>query len=252
MDIGKIISEVTDEVMGGLSSYGTNSAAAYNVRPFDVAKALEHSLLAADMTHGKVLAECALARRYCIGAVCVAPWFVSAAAGALRGSGVMVCAAIGFPYGMMSPMAKLADARECIKNGADELDVAVNISAVKSGELAEARADFEQIAMMARGKTAIKAVFEHCLYNGREKKDVLNMVKSLGAEYIKIQNVLSGKGAGVADLKYVRDAVGGNVKIKIDGGVKTLGKAMELIGAGADRIGLTAAIAVAKEAEGAK
>jgi deoxyribose-phosphate aldolase len=110
----------------------------------------------------------------------------------------------------------------------------------------------DQIVKASLGRAKVKAVFEHCVYTDEEKQAVLNMIKDCGAEYIKIQNVLSGKGADVADIRYVKNILGRNIKIKIDGGVKTLEKACELIAGGADRIGLTATVAIAKEAYAAK
>jgi deoxyribose-phosphate aldolase len=221
----------------------------FSIRPWEVPFKLEHSLLNPDISLEKILAGCADARRYCVAAVCVAPYYVSAVSEFLRGSGVKICAAIGFPHGSMSGAAKLAEVRECIKNGADELDVAVNILAVKSGNIADARDEFGQIALASRGKAVLKAVFEHSVYTDAEKKDVLAMIKTSGAEYVKIQNVLSGKGADTADIGYVRDILGRNVMIKIDGGVKTLEKALELLSSGADRIGLTATAAIVQEVE---
>ncbi|MDR1481996.1 MAG: deoxyribose-phosphate aldolase [Synergistaceae bacterium] len=248
MDIEKIVSDVIAEVQSGGLVRGKQDSG--SVRAWEVPSKLEHSLLNPDISLDRILAECANARRYRAAAVCVAPYYVSAAADALRGSGVRVCAAIGFPHGCLSAASKLTETRECVKNGADELDVAINILAVKSGRIADAMDDFEQVAAASRGKTTLKAVFEHCVYSDDEKRAVLDIVKNCGAEFVKIQNVLSGKGADAEEIKYVRNILGRNVKIKIDGGVKTLAKAVELLSAGADRIGLTATVAIAKEAEG--
>ncbi|GHS92634.1 deoxyribose-phosphate aldolase [Synergistales bacterium] len=248
MDIEKIVSEVIKEVQSREPE--PCAASSLSARAWEVPSKLEHSILNPDVSRDKILAECANAKRHCVAAVCVAPYYVSAAKEALLGSGVKVCAAIGFPHGCMSAASKLMEARECVKNGADELDVAVNILAVKSGNMADAKDDFEQIALVTRGHTTLKAVFEHSLYTDDEKRSVLEMAKSCGAEYVKIQNVLSGKGADAEDIRYVKNILARNMKIKIDGGVKTLEKALELLSAGADRIGLTATVAIAKEAEG--
>jgi len=250
MDINKIVQEVVAEI--GARTYEARPAETREVCAYDVPGMLEHSLLVPDITMDKILEECSNARRYDVAAVCVAPYFVSAAADALQGSGVAVCAAIGFPHASMSAAAKLAEAKECMNNGADELDVALNMSAIKSGSMCDARADLDQIVKASLGRAKVKAVFEHCVYTDEEKQAVLNMIKDCGAEYIKIQNVLSGKGADVADIRYVKNILGRNIKIKIDGGVKTLEKACELIAGGADRIGLTATVAIAKEAYAAK
>ena len=246
MDIEKLVNEVTREVQSiptGSCKYGTSE-----VKQWEVPSRLEHSLLNPDVNQETILAECANARRYSVAAVCVAPYYVSMAKDALRGCGVKICAAIGFPHGCISSLAKLVETIDCIKNGADELDVAVNILAVKSGNLTEARKDLEQIISAARGKAVVKAVFEHSVYSDAEKKNLLEIAAACHVDFVKIQNVLSGKGAEIADIQYVRGILGDSVKIKIDGGVKTMAKALELINAGADRIGLTATVAIAKEA----
>ena len=247
MDIEKLVDEVTREVGPLLTGSGKHEKP--GVKPWEILSRFEHSLLNPDAGLEKVMAECAVARRYPVAAICVAPYYVPMAKEALRGRGVKVCAAIGFPHGCMSALAKLVEAVDCMKNGADELDVAVNILAVKSGRMADARNDLEQITAAARGRAVVKAVFEHSVYSDEEKKSVLEMAGACGVDYVKIQNFLSGKGADAEDIMYVKRILGGDVKIKIDGGVKTVAKALELFAAGADRIGLTATAAISEEAE---
>lgn len=208
---------------------------------------LEHSLLDPAMTREKILAECKLAVDHGIGCVVVSPYFVECAAGVLRRSGAAVCSAAGFPHGAASAAAKSAELRECIRRGATEMDVALNILAVKSGEIGAARRELQEALQIARGRCAIKAIYEQALYTGEEKKAVLELIRECSCDYVKISNALSGKKAEEEDVRFVRSIVGDTVGIKIDGGVKTLEKALSLFQAGADRIGLTATIAVAKE-----
>lgn len=248
MDIDKIIEEVIGEIRG--SGPRCPDGRLKSVCACEVPARLEHSLLNPDVSLAKIREECAQARRYCVAAVCVAPYYIAEAREILSGSGVKVGTAVGFPHGCMSTAAKLADVRDCVVSGAQEIDVAVNILAVKSGNFDDARREFEQVAQILQGKAVLKAVFEHSVYSDEEKIKVLQLAKECGAGYVKIQNVLSGKPADTAQIRQVRDILGRNIKIKIDGGVKTLDKALELIGAGADRIGLTATVAIAKEAEG--
>ncbi|BDF57266.1 deoxyribose-phosphate aldolase [Christensenellaceae bacterium] len=245
MEIQEIVQEVLRE-LGGTEA--ASAVSAYCPQAFEVPAHLEHSLLSPDMTREKLREECLVARKCCVAAVCVSPYYVDAAAQALRGSGVAVCAAIGFPQGAMSGAAKAAEARECIENGATELDMALNILAVKSGNMADAREELERVTDIARGKAKVKAVFEHCVYTDSEKAAVLHMVKDCGAEFVKIQNVLSGKGAATEDVRFAKKILGGNVGVKIDGGVKTLEQALQLLAAGAARIGLTATEAVVRQA----
>ena len=214
----------------------------------EVPRKLEHSLLVANMTREKLLAECQVARQWGVGAVCVAPYYVEEAAQALAGTNVAVCAAIGFPSAFMSTEAKVADVRACTNAGATELDIAVDIAAVKSGNWNKVTRDFGAAVDAARGRALVKAVFEHGSYDDSEKEQVLLLAKRCGVDFVKIQNMTSGVGARVEEIFLVRQILGRNVKIKIDGGVKTLDKALELFTAGADRIGLTATAKVAAEA----
>jgi deoxyribose-phosphate aldolase len=130
------------------------------------------------------------------------------------------------------------------------MDVALNILAIKSGEIDAARRELQEALQIARGRCLIKAIYEQALYTDEEKRAVLSLIRECSCDFVKISNALSGKKAEEADVRFVREIVGGKVGIKIDGGVKTLEKALSLFQAGADRIGLTATVAVAKEALG--
>ncbi|GHU67253.1 deoxyribose-phosphate aldolase [Clostridia bacterium] len=247
MNIDKIIQDVTKQVDRGFSVNGGNSYRIPSITAVGVPGKLEHSLLVPDLKAQTVLDAAAESRRYKIAALCVPPYYVALAKDALRGSGVNVCSALGVPNALFSAAARLADAKDSLLNGAEELDVSINAMAVKSGNFEDARRDLLQIAGAAHGKAAIKAAVELSLFDEDEKIRVLNLVKDCGVEYVKIQNILSGKGADVSDIAYVKEILGNNVRIKIDGGVKALSKAIELISGGADRIGLTATFKIAQE-----
>lgn len=248
MDVEAIRREVERQ---GLQYFHMDSApvpCAGLVTGTDVIAHLEHSLLNPDTTLEKIKAECAVARKYSVAAVCVAPYYVPAAREELLGSPVAVGTAIGFPHGCMSQAAKLAELRECMANGATEIDVALNILAIKSGRLDVAQRELEELVRVACGKAKLKAVFEHALFTDEEKRSVLTMLRASGVDYVKIQNMLSGHGARVEDVKLAYDILGRNVGIKIDGGIKTLAQAESLLAAGATRLGLTATAKIAEEA----
>ena len=133
-------------------------------------------------------------------------------------------------------------------NGATEIDVALNLLAIKSGRLDVAQRELEELVRMAAGKAKIKAVFEHSAYTPAEKRAVLTMLRSSGVDYVKIQNMLSGHGARVEDVTLAHEILGRNVGIKIAGGIKTLQQAEALLAAGASRLGLTATAKIAEEA----
>lgn len=213
----------------------------------DVVRHLEHSLLNPDTTLDTIMKECEVARRVGCAAVCVAPYYVSAAKIALAGSNVAVGTAVGFPHGCMSTAAKLAELKECIANGATEIDVALNNLAIKSGKWGDAKADLQQVLAFCEGKALVKVVFEHSLFSAAEKIAVLKMIRECGARFIKIQNMLSGHGARVEDVWVASCILDSNVEIKIDGGIKTLAQAQQLLEAGASRLGLTATAKIAAE-----
>ena len=246
INIEKAIKEVLDELAfcpAGFEAEARNEA----VNPQDVPKMLEHSLLTVDLTHEALVNECRLARNLQIAAVCVAPYYADEAVQLLGGSSVAVCTAVGFPSALMSTEGKVADVRACVLSGASEIDLAINVAAVKSGKFDVVEQDFRRTADAAQGKVIIKAVFEHGSYNDFEKEQVLAIIKRSGAQFLKIQNMTSGHGAKAEDIRFVQGILGSGIKIKIDGGVKTLSQALELIGAGASRIGLTATKAVVEE-----
>lgn len=244
MDIDRIISELKKELEGDPHRETAAADADVNVR--DIPGRLEHSMLAPDITRKKILEECAVCAQWGFAAICVAPYYVPDAAQALLGTGVAVGSAVGFPHGAISLKGKIADLKECILQGAREVDVSLNMLAVKSGDMDAAKRDLGEMVNVAQGKAMIKAVFEHSVYTEDEKIAVLEMVRGSGAQFVKIQNVLSGKAADPQDVRFVRSVVGRNVGIKIDGGVKTVEHAVKLFAAGVDRIGLTASVAIAK------
>ena len=246
MDIEKLIREVSEEI-GVKSEWRPEEYSSKGTKDSDVISRFEHSMTSPDLLIGTVLDACKQARRFGIGAICIPPYYVTAAKQALRGSGVAVCAAIGIPNAIFSAEARLADAKYSLMSGADELDVAINSMAIKSGNIEDARMDLSAVVRAAKGKADVKAAIELSMFTEEERKLVLCMAKECGAAYVKIQNVLSGKGADVDDIQYVRKILGRNVKIKIDGGVKTLEKAREIVAGGADRIGLSATFAIAEE-----
>ncbi len=248
MDIEAIRKEVERQVLQYFHMDAAPAPFAGQVTGADVVAHLEHSLLNPDLTLDKLLAECAVARKYSVAAVCVAPYYVPAAREALLGSPVAVGTAIGFPHGCMSFAAKIAELRECMANGATEIDVALNVLAIKSGRFDTAQTEINQLVQLAAGKAKLKAVFEHSLYTPEEQRKVLTMLRGSGVDYVKIQNVLSGHGAREQEVRFAYDILGRSVGIKIDGGIKTLAQAQSLLAAGATRLGLTATARIAEEA----
>lgn len=245
-DIEKIISQVTEAVLKQMAAENTKYTMPMSAA--EVASRFEHSMLNPDFTWDKMLAACEEAKKYRYGVLCATPYLVPRVKQELGNSGVKICTVAGFPHGAASTVSKVAEIKEAAENGADEIDVAINMVAIKSGLIDEARRDLDALVNAAHGRIMMKAIFEHGLYTPEEKEIALSLIKRSGVRFVKISNALSGKKACVEDVKFVRERVGLGVKIKIDGGVKTLDTALALFNAGADRIGLTATKAICEEA----
>ncbi len=240
MDIQDIVAKVTKEVLARLGESGCPKKQS----GADIAHTIEHSLLNPDTTREQIIKGCREAKAGRMANVCVSPYFVPLAADYLRGSGVKVCTAVGFPHGAASTAAKVAEAKEAIRNGAEEIDVTMNILAIKSGEAKDALDDLCEVVNVARGKAAVKAIYEQGLFTEEEKVTALNIAKASGADFIKISNALTGKKALAEDVLFVRSIVGDGIGIKIDGGIATAEKVRELIAAGAQRFGCSKSVAI--------
>jgi deoxyribose-phosphate aldolase len=243
LDIEAIVAKVTQEVMSRMG--GTESAVSASKEPgADIAGTIEHSVMNPDTKAEQIVKACKEARDLRMANVCVSPYYVPLAAEQLRGSGVKVCTAVGFPHGAASTAAKVAEAKEAVKNGAEELDVAMNILAIKNGDIAEAVRDLREVTDAARGKAMVKAIYEQGLYTDEEKAAALGVAKQAGADYVKISNALTGKKAIVEDVKFVRGILGTGMGIKIDGGISDAKTVRELMAAGANRFGCSKSVQI--------
>lgn len=242
MNINEVVKKVTEEVykqMGACANADQPKACSQ-----ELARHIEHSILNPDMTREKVIAECALAKQYQFANVCVTPYFVREAAQALKTCNVGVCAPVGFPHGAASLSAKLCEIKECVANGATELDIELNIVAIKSGEFDEVRRELKAMVEAAGYGVKVKAIYEQGLLNDEEKRRTLEIIRDVAPAFVKISNALTGKAACKDDVAFVKGIVGDSVKIKIDGGIKTAAFAREIIDSGAERIGCSASVAI--------
>lgn len=251
MEIEKIVEQVTQEVLKqlGRSAPVVSASAVPAVRTCrgeDVAGVIEHSLTNPDTTEEHVVKGCRDAREYRFANVCVFPYFVPLAAELLRGSGIAVCTPVSFPHGGWMAESKLREAKEAVKCGATELDVAINISAVKSGKYDEALSDLAAIVSAVQGRAKVKAIYEQGSYTEEEKAKVLDLACRSGAEFIKIQNFISGKKAVPEDVTFVRSVIGKGMGIKIDGGVTDADTVRKLLAAGATRVGCSKSVKIVR------
>ncbi len=248
MDIDKIIARVTEQVLSEIEAEGKIDKR-FSTPIEGINKRFEHSLLNPDTSLDKIIKGCAEARQYLLANVCVNPYLVPFAAKQLDGSGVGICSVVGFPHGAASTAAKIAEIRECIACGATELDISLNIVAIKSGRMDDARKDLDMMVSANNGRVKLKAIYEQGILTDEEKEKTLLLIRSSGVDFVKISNALTGKKAAEEDCRFVRGIIGRGIGIKIDGGVKTLEKALSLFDAGATRIGLTSALKICDEAK---
>ena len=151
----------------------------------NMAKYIDHTLLKADATEEQIIKLCAEARQYRFASVCVNPGYVPLTAKELSGSGVKTCCVIGFPLGATTTVAKVQETIDCIKNGADEVDMVINVGQVKSGNWIYVKKDIEEVVLAARGKALVKVIIETCLLTDEEKVKVCTISKIEGADFVK-------------------------------------------------------------------
>lgn len=217
----------------------------------EVARHIDHTLLKPDATRDEILRICEEGVRYGFASVCINPIWVREAACALRGSGVKVCTVIGFPLGANSPDTKAYEARRSIFDGASELDMVINVGALKSGDNDLVSRDIRGVVEVAHESGFIcKVIIETALLTDDEKVSACLIAKEAGADFVKTSTGFAKGGATVADIALMRRVVGGQMGVKASGGVKDLKQAQEMIHAGATRIGASVGVKIIQEAGG--
>ncbi|MBI5202021.1 MAG: deoxyribose-phosphate aldolase [Elusimicrobia bacterium] len=216
-----------------------------------IAKTVDHTLLKPNATQEEVAKLCEEARAYCFASVCVNPSYVALSAKLLKGSGVKVCTVIGFPLGSTTPTVKAIEARDAIANGADEIDMVINIGALKSGNDGMVLSDIVAVREATRGRV-LKVILETALLTGDEKVRACLMSKQAGADFVKTSTGFSGGGATVDDIKLMRQTVGPLMGVKASGGIRDTATAQAMISAGATRLGTSASIAIVTDQKPAK
>ncbi|MEW6358630.1 MAG: deoxyribose-phosphate aldolase [Planctomycetota bacterium] len=225
----------------------------------DIARMIDHSLLAPPLTDEELRAGCRLAKEYDVASVCIKPYAVRLAAKELKGSGVAVGTVIGFPHGSHTTAMKVAESEEAMNNGAVELDMVVNIGKVRSGEWDYVHDDIASVVMAARRcKAIVKVIFENCFLDDEHKinlckictKVEAHFVKtSTGYGYIKSDSGYAYGGATDHDLKLMRKHSGPKVQVKAAGGVRDLDRLLQVRALGVTRVGATATKAILDEAK---
>jgi len=214
----------------------------------DIASLIDHTLLKPDATADQIAQLCYEARKYKFASVCVNPTHVKLCAELLHGTQVKVCTVIGFPLGASSPEVKAFEAQTAIKDGATEIDMVLNIGALKAGDLTLAAQDIHEVVRVGHNAGAIvKVIIETSLLNDEEKITACLLAKEAGADFVKTSTGFSGGGATVEDITLMRRAVGPDMGVKASGGVRDFEDAQSMVKAGATRIGASAGVKIVQE-----
>ena len=213
--------------------------------PLDLAKYIDHTALKPETTADDVDQLCDEAGQYKFASVCVNPTWVKLAATHLRGTDVKVCSVIGFPLGATTPEIKAMEARRAIRDGAREVDMVINVGALKSGDQATVLTDIEKVVDSAHEAGAIvKVILETSLLTDEEKVIASALAKQARADFVKTSTGFGGGGATVYDVALMRETVGPNMGVKASGGVRTKSDVEDMIAAGATRIGASAGVQI--------
>ncbi len=211
-------------------------------------KYFDHTLLKPEATEGDIKKLCEEAKEYDFASVCVNGCYVPLAASLLDGSDVKVAAVAGFPLGASSPEVKAFEANDALENGADEIDMVINVGALKDKRYSVLEDEISTLAGLCNEYRAVlKVILETCLLTDNEIMQACRLAKKSGADFVKTSTGFSSRGASVRNVQVMKKAVGDSVKIKASGGIRTLADAQAMIKAGADRLGCSASVQIMKE-----
>jgi len=210
------------------------------------ASMIDHTLLKAEATKEQIEKLCAEAKEYGFASVCVNPTWVKYCSELLQNSDVLVCTVIGFPLGANTPAVKAFEAKDAIANGAQEVDMVINIGALKDQNYEQVQADIAAVVEAAKGSAIVKVIIETCLLTEEEKVKACELSVAAGADYVKTSTGFSTGGATAEDIALMRKTVGPELGVKASGGVRSLEDMQKMVEAGATRIGASSGVAIMK------
>ena len=217
----------------------------------ELARYFDHTILKPEATESDVQKICDEALAHHFFSVCVNPSHVEFCKNYLRGSDVKIATVVGFPLGATTTEVKAFEAAQGVAAGADEIDMVLNVGALKSGDFERVRYDIMAV-VKASAPALVKVILETCLLTDDEKRRACELSVAAGAHFVKTSTGFSKSGATVADIKLMRTTVGPKIGVKASGGVRTLSDAVALIDAGASRLGASASVAILKEIQDKK
>ncbi|WP_291572103.1 deoxyribose-phosphate aldolase [Clostridium sp. UBA4548] len=210
----------------------------------NIASMIDHTILKPDASKDAVIQICNEAKEYKFKSVCVNSYYTKLVAEELKDSGVLVCTVVGFPLGAMETKSKAFETARAIELGANEIDMVINIGALKDKNYELVLNDIKEVVDTAKGKAIVKVILETCLLTNEEKIKACQLSQEAGADFVKTSTGFSTGGATVEDIKLMRETVGPNMGVKASGGVRTKEDVVSVIEAGANRIGASSSIAI--------
>jgi len=248
---GSCVANCTDKVNDVVQAGAARLTSTLGIQPKDqrVARMIDHTLLKPDASQDQIAQLCYEARKFEFASVCVNPTHVKLSAQLLKGSHVDVCTVVGFPLGATPPAVKAFETQQAIRDGATEIDMVINIGALKSQDYKAVLEDIGTVTRAAHaGNAIVKVIIEAALLTDEEKVIASQLSKSAGADFVKTSTGFGPGGATVNDVALMRKVVGPNIGVKAAGGVRNLADAEAMIAAGATRIGASAGVKIVKEA----
>ena len=242
--ISEIVKQVTKEILERTENGSVSAGADISFSNKSLASYIDHTLLKSDATVDDVRKVCDEAKKYHFASVCVNPTYIRFVANQLQGSSVIPCCVVGFPFGTQTPEVKKAETLDAVNNGAKEIDMVINVGAIKSNDWLLVKRDIEAVVGAARGKAEVKVILETCLLTDEEKVKACTVCKMAGAAFVKTSTGYSTGGATVEDITLMRQTVGPEMGVKASGGIRTYEDAIAMINAGASRLGASAGIKI--------
>ena len=244
MDINEIIRQVTEEICSKYGAQTQTPAAGDGYTPADMAKYIDHTYLKPEASVNEIRKICVEAKKYHCASVCVNPSYIQYVAQQLEGSGVTPCCVIAFPFGTSTPEAKAFEASDAASKGAREIDMVINVGAIKSGDWLLVKRDIEGVVNAVKGRAKVKVIIEACLLTDEEKVKACTVAKLAGAAFVKTSTGYSTGGATVEDVRLMRETVGPEMGVKASGGVRTYDDAIAMLKAGANRLGCSSTMKI--------
>jgi deoxyribose-phosphate aldolase len=210
-----------------------------------IAGVIDHTILKPEATRAEVLKVCQEARQYGFASVCVNPYWVPMVRDELAGSSVKVCTVVGFPLGATSTAAKVAEAEAALRDGAEEIDMVINVGALRSGDRLAVEQDIHEVVQVShRAGAIVKVILETALLDDPQKVVASTLAKLAGADFVKTSTGFSKTGATAHDVALMRSVVGPSIGVKAAGGIRTLADLEAMTAAGATRIGASASVKI--------